>query len=311
MFCWLLLAYTTDNKERQVCLKTIKRIHVENDVIVYAYVFGPNPKSIVQRFQINVNGFIELESLHVTAKKQKYKKYVKSLADDVVASFVTQGIKIDGVVYYGHSSGIILGLWQGQKIFATVTDFVQIVLTPLQPTIVIFDSCYMATISALFELSTVKSLRYVLASPYYHGSFSILQTKAFGKIKNTEDIKCLHEITCEFQALKRPRYRCFLLIEVQKIPALVQKVRLAIETNQIIFDKNSVVNQKEDLYDLYSSAQTKVLKNQIQQVTALSCNVTKCHKIRGLTIDIELPGLHLKVYKNMLWFQTMQDLMYN
>jgi hypothetical protein len=310
MFCWLLLAYPTDLQERRICLNIIKSIRLENEVTIYAYIFGPNNNSVVQRFKIDVEGWTELNSFHVITEKQKYKKYLTTLADDVVNWFVKYGIKVNGVIYYGHSSGIILGLWHGQKILATVTDFVQTVLMPLQPNIMIFDSCYMATLSALFELSTVKSLRYVLASSYYHPGFSILQTKAFGKIKTTEDVKHLQEITCEFQALRGPRYRCLLLLDVQKIPALVKRVRLAAKNNELIFDKNSVVNKKEDLYDLYSSACEEGLKKQIQQVSQNTCNINNCHKIKGVTIDIELPALHLKIYKKMLWFQTMKNVMY-
>lgn len=310
MFNWLVIAYPTTIKEKNACLRTLGKICLQPKCVVFVFMFGPNLNSTIQMFQIDINGIqiLDFSSLTIT-KHNKYKKYHNVFAD-IVARFTTNSVQIHGVVYYGHSSGIILGLWKGQRILTTVTKFVEKILIPLQPTILIFDSCYMGTISALFELSIVKSLKSCLLSPYYHPGFSVLETKAFGKIKSIEDIQHLQEITCEFQALKKPRYRCLLLCDIKKIPALVEKLRIEIKNKQLIFDNNSVVNKKEDLYDLYSSAQTTSFKNQIQQVTILSCDVHRCYKIRGVTIDIVLPSSHLKIYQKMQWFQKMNDLMY-
>ena len=307
MFHWLLLAFVTDLQEKQTYLKTIKRIKVQTGVTIYAYVFGPNTNSSIQQFKIDATETKELEILHVETGTQKYNKYLKTLKNIISDLF----IKINGVIYYGHSGGIILGLWAGTKTFATVTDFVQTVLIPLQPTIVIFDSCYMGTISALYELSAVNSLEFTMASPYYHPGFSVLQTKAFGQIgTNKPLLQSLQDISCEFQQKKSPRYRCFLLFDMKKIPKLIRNVRLAIKHKKLVFNKESCVNKLEDLYDLHTSAQYMPLQSQIQEVTAHSCNLDKCYKIRGVTIDIALPALHLKVYKKMRWFKLMQDLMY-
>ncbi len=307
MFHWLVIAYPTTLKEKQICLKTLDAMCLQSECIVFVYMFGPNVNSPIQMFQIDTYGIHDLGNIsHPNKNEKKYKKY-DLIFSDIITKFYINKIPIHGVVYYGHSSGIILGLWKGQKILTTVARFVKKILIPLQPTILIFDSCYMGTISALYELSSVTSLRFVLASPHFHPAFSVLETKGFGKITNTKDIPHLQEITCEFQALKRPKYRCLLLCDIKKIPPLVEKLQLAIKSKQLIFDNNSVVNKKEDLYDLYSSAQTTVFKNQIRQVTGYSCNITNCHKIRGVTIDIVLPALHLQVYKKMMWFQKMKD----
>jgi hypothetical protein len=312
MFYWFVIAYVTTLKEKQSCLKTLSNISVPCETTIFALVFGPNTNSLIQLFQIDIDGICNIEIYHVNnhhPHQNMYKRY-DTVFNKIIHQFKLQKIKIDGVLYYGHSSGIILGLWQGQKIFTTVTRFVKNILIPLQPTILMFDSCYMGTLSALFELSVVKSLRYVIASSYYHPGFSILQTKAFSKIKNTNDIHQLHRITSEFQQRRGPRYSCLLLFEIQKIPALVAKIKVAVENHELIFDQDSVVNKMEDLYDLYTSAHEESLKKQIQEISKQSCSVNKCYKIRGVTIDIALPDRHIQVYKKMKWYCEMKSVMY-
>ncbi len=308
MFNWVVIAYPTTNKEKQICMKTLGKICLESDVNVFVFMFGPNVNSNIEMFQINIEGVHALGHLHSqNHNDDKYHKY-DVLFDEIIIKLKPYK-KIHGVVYYGHSSGIILGLWKGQKILTTVTTFVEKILIPLQPSILIFDSCYMGTISALFELSTVKSLQYVLASPYYHPGFSVLETISFGKMTGIDKI-LLQNITLEFQHLKGPRYRCFLLFEIRKIPKLVSSLFQAITNHELIFNNKSVVNKLEGLYDLYTSAQTSSLKKQILNVSMLSHGVNRCNKIKGITIDIALPGSHLTVYKEMLWFQKMEDIMY-
>ncbi len=313
MFHWLIIAYPTNIKEKKICLTTLDKINLQPGCICFVFIFGPNVNSSIQILKIDMNGIHELGNFAINTRHQnKYKKY-DTIFSDIITKFKKDNVQIHGVLYYGHSSGIILGLWKGQKILTTVSRFVKKILIPLQPTILIFDSCYMGTISALFELSIVKSLRFVLASPFYHPGFSVLQTISFGKIENAQE-KLLQTIlsciTLEFQNLKKPRYSCFLLFEMIYIPKLVEIVIVAIQKNQLIFDANSVVNKVEDLYDLYTSAQNSLLKKQIQKISILSRKVNKCHKVRGVTIDIALPSSHLHVYQKMLWFQKVKDIMY-
>jgi hypothetical protein len=309
MFRWFVIAFVTNAKEREICLKTLQKMVFGKNSLCYVCLIGPYINSEIKLFQIDSDGMHDLNFVvePITRFEDKYTVYLNVM--DQIVQFC-HNMNISGIVYYGHSSGIILGLWKGQKVLCSVTDFVYHLLIPLQPKILIFDSCYMGTLSSLYELSFVKSLKYVIASPYYHSCFSVLQTKAFTKINNTKYIDPLIEMTCEFQVRDGPRYSCLLVFEIQKIPTLVTAVKDAIQKNKFIFDSCSVINKKEDLYDLYSACKDPYLKKQIQNISELSCYINKCHKIRGVSMDVALPGDHLKIYKKMQWYVKMKNVMY-
>jgi len=311
-----MLAHFKNTKERNNCYKHLANVVLGPGVTVYAFLFGPNVNSPIQIRKINKDGQITLGNLpyQPPTDDNKYTRYIPTLRY-LVRRLKRNNIKIHGINYYGHSSGLELGTYYQNRIFCTTLNFVDVVVEPLQPRVVIFDSCYMGLLSALYELARVKSIFYVMASPTYHPSYSILETESFGKIGVESKEKSaiayhLHKVSCEFQMITRPSYRCFLVFNLRKIPRFVEHdLKAAIRNERLKFDKSSVVVQEDYMYDLYRSAKDQSFKNKIKAISYHACGTHKCKVVRGLSIDIRLPELHVPIYKKMRWYNVMKEVM--
>lgn len=310
-----MLAHFKNLKERKNCYKHLENVELGPGVTVYAFLFGPNVNSPIDAIKITAEGQESLGTLpyQKPSSDSMYEKYLNTLRY-LVRSLHRNGVTIHGINYYGHSSGLEMGsFFSKSRVLATTLHFVDVVLKPLQPKVLIFDSCYMGLISALYEISRVKSILYVMASPSYHPSFSILETKAFGKIgvygRDKASIAYyLHKASCEFQNITWPAYRCFLVFNIRKIPKFVEKdLRNAIRNEQLIFDDDTVVVKEDSMYDLYRSARDPELRKKIKQIGYHGCGASKCKIIRGMSIDIDLPELHVPIYQKMKWYNVMKD----
>lgn len=318
MFNWLMLAHFKNIKERNNCYKHLDNVTVQPGVTIYAFLFGPNTNSPIQMRKISSKGQEHYGDFpFIRGSNNKYERYVETLKH-LVKSIQSSNVKIHGVDYYGHSSGLELGTYYQNRIFCTTVNFVKHVLKPLRPKVVIFDSCYMGLISALYELSQVSSIQFVMASPSFHPSYSVLETKSFGKIgtgsralTKSSLSRHLRNVSCEFQQITFPSYRCFLVFDLQKIPAFVDSLKDAILKEQFKFDKNSVVVKEDSMYDLYKACTSPELKKKMNDICKHACGMHKCKYVRGMSIDIDLPELHVPIYKTMAWYGKMKDLLYN
>jgi hypothetical protein len=279
-------------------------------------MFGPYHNSPIHRKIITSDENIDLEpienifSFDTSVKNGIFETYGKYLdiLETIVVKLKMEKIKIHGVNYYGHSSGLELG--SRGRIFCST--YVAIVLKPLKPIIVCFDSCYMGQLSALYEISQVKSIQYVLASPSYHPSYSILETESFGKIGSGSTDKSImsrhiKNVSCEFQQLVKPSYRCFLVFDMDFIPELIERFIFAIKNNGVEFNKNSLVVKEDSMHDLWRATKDTVLKNIIEKTCKYACGLSKCKIVRGMTVDTRLPELRHKIYRHMIWSQYVEN----
>jgi len=316
MFNWLLIAHFTNEKERKNSEKDFSTTVVAKGVSIYVAMFGPNINSPVQMRKITSEGIFDIGILPFQhGSSNKYLHYLPTLRY-LVKGLTRNNIKIGGVIYYGHSLGINLGSFDSMRMFCTTSDFVETVLEKLKPKIMIFDSCYMGLISCMYEISRVRSIKYVMASPSYHPSYSVLNTKSFskmgtGSLSKATIVKHLRGISCEFQQLlKQTSYRCFLVFDMDKIPPFVKELKKGLLRGDFVFDKSSTVVKEDSMHDLYRAAQTPHLKKMIKDISKHACGLNKCKVVRGLSIDIDLPVMHVPIYKRMLWYGEMKDLLY-
>ncbi len=279
---------------------------------VYVAMYGPYITSPVQLAVITDKGVQyvgEMTGVHEQGSEY-YNKYVPKV-QRLVQSLKRKNIKIHGFDYYGHSAGPLIGDgWYHSKNFLTVTDLVRYVLQPLQPRVLIFDSCYMGVISALYELSQVKSIQWVMASPTYHPSYYVLETEAFGKVGTKSHDKAflgkqLRAISCAFQELTRPSYRCFILIDLQKIPALVRKLT-KLNHEDFVFTRETQLSRADAItHDLYQTVKDSNIKRMVKHISKDTCGLQKCKVAQGISFEKSFPDAHRGLYKSMQWYKAM------
>lgn len=316
MFNWLLIGHFTNDKERRNSAKDFSTTVVKKGVSIYVTIFGPNINSPVQMKRITSDGVEDIGVIPFQhGSGNKYLRYLPTLRY-LVRLLQRNKIKIGGVIYYGHSSGLNLGDYYHMRMFCTTSDFVETVLEKLKPKIMLFDSCYMGMISCIYEIARVRSIKYVMASPSFHPSFSVLNTESFsrigtGSVNKTTIERHLRGISCEFQQfMNQTSYRCFLVFEMDKIPRFVKELKKALIRGEFKFDRSTTVVKADSMHDLYKAARTSYMKNMIKDISKHACNLSKCKVVRGLSIDIALPEMHLPIYKKMLWYGEMKDLLY-
>jgi len=316
-FNWLMFAHFKNPKERENCFKHLKGTIVEPGVTVYVFMFGPYVNSPVHHVLVTSTGAQYLgviESLANVEGRGYYTKFVPKVKK-IVSSFVDRNIKIHGIDVYAHSSGLLIGGWYNYKHFLTVMDFTDHVLEPLKPLVVVFDSCYMGVVSALYEMSRVKSIKYVMASPTYHPSYSVLETDAFGKVGTLSHDKAtlskqLRQISCAFQNLTYPSYRCFLLIDLQKVPRFVKELK-KVGPSMLKFDKTTQLHKADPTtHDIWRASTHSHLRKMIKAVSRETCGLKHCKVARGISIEIEFPDAHRGLYKKTRWYKEMKGLLY-
>jgi len=312
-----MLAHFKNPKERDDCIKHLARTYVEKNNMVFVAMFGPYISSPVTLATVSKDGaeytgvMKEVTGIKGTGYYTKYVPKVKKL----VEALKNNNVKIHGVLYWGHSAGPSLGDgWYHTKTFLTIMDFTKYILKPLQPKVVIFDSCYMGVVSALYEMTEVKSILYVLASPTYHPSHSCLNTRDFGKIGTGSHDKAtlakqLKKVTCSFQELVSPAYRCFIMIDLQKVHKLVEELQnLAYDKDTAFaFVKDTQLSKADPVtHDLYRSVKDSHVKTLIKEISKDTCGLNKCKVARGVSIEKEFPDAHRGLYKSMKWYKKMK-----
>ena len=310
-FNWLMLAHFKNPAERDGCFKHLDGTRVEPGVTVYVAMFGPYITSPVHLAMVTKDGAEYMGIMRSSVQgKGYYNKYVPKVKK-LVQTFLDNKIKIHGVDFYGHSAGLLLGGYYNLKYFLTAPDLTEHVLRPLQPKVVTFDSCYMGVISALYEMSDVKSIQYVLASPTYHPSYSLLESEAFGKIGTGSHDKAtlakqLKAVTCSFQELTRPAYRCFILIDLQKIPKLVKKLS-KLTVDDFNFTNSTMLSKADKVtHDIYKSVKHPEIKKLVKEISKDTCGLKHCKVARGISIETEFPDAHRGLYKSMKWYKQMK-----
>lgn len=318
VFNWLMLAHFKNPKERDGCINHISGTIVQPGVTVFIGMFGPYINSPVNLYTVTSNGaeYVGImKELKSVQGKGYYNKYVPKV-QKLIKTFTDNKIKIHGVDFYGHSSGLLAGGYYNLKYFLTITDLVDHVFAPLQPKVVIFDSCYMGVMSALCEMADIKSIQWVLASPTYHPSFSVLETDAFGKVGTGSHDKAtlgkqLRKITCAFQDLTWPAYRCFVMIDLQKIPKLVKALKETVRLHGYdafkFVKETQLSNADKVTHDLYKSVKDPHIKKLIREISKETCGLKHCKVARGVSIEKEFPDAHRGLYKSLKWYKEMKE----
>lgn len=315
-FNWLMLAHFKVPKERDGCFKHLEGTRVNPGVKVYVAMFGPYTNSPSHLLEVTHEGVEYIgEMKYDKIGTGYYTKYLPRI-QKIVSTLKKNGIKIHGIDYYGHSGGLLLGDYYHERYFITIKDMVDHIFIPLQPLVVIFDSCYMGVISALYEMSRVKSIYWVMASPTYHPSYSVLETNAFGKVGTGKHDKLtlgkqLRGISCEFQKLTFPSYRCFILFDLSKIPAFVRELKRVGPLMLKFSGKTQLSRSDKVTHDLWRSAVDPHLKSMIKEVSKDTCGLQHCKVAQGMSIEIDFPDAHLGLFKSLEWYKEMKGLLYD
>ena len=321
MFNWLLVAYWHNLREKRAGIKDFKKYKPMYGQKMIIFCFGPYVSSAIEMYIVDNNGFQNLhsfESIPIIVKNEndftfnRYKNKVKHMMSKIKAL----KLEINGVFYYGHASSITIGAWYSTKIFLTVADFTTLILIPLQPIIIAWDACYMGLMSPVYEMCRVKSLKYVVASPISHPSTSILEMKSFKDVgnPNIQLEKTLYNITCEFQAMPKPSYRCLIVLELKKFQPLVKKLGVLLHPSKIdkyfdFVDKNQIDPDDNTTFDLYRSCIDHVLKKQIKNVHLHTCNIDACKTTKGISIDLYVPHKYRYAFKQMQWYKKLKNVL--
>lgn len=286
-FKWFLLAQVINQKEHDLFLQHIHNAKLHSNVVVEAYLIIKKNTKVVHSYTITCSG--------VTANVTSFTNS-KGLVSNI--KHVVENTKdVDGILYYGHSSGSIIGN-EEKYILMPFKEFVEVVVVPLQPRVVMFDSCLIGNLDSLYYLSRVKSIIWVMASPSYHPFLSVIQCPAFGLIGSDGKTKTklrrhLRHITSFFQRhASWPSYVCYLLIDLKLVPMIMSKLKEYLPI--LDFTKeNRLHSSDKETYDLISVIKdSKRLLNRNKasliaactKITESSCCINACQHSNGIAI---------------------------
>ena len=322
MFNWLFIAHWHNLREKRVGFKDLKKFRPLHGQKMYIFCFGPYVSSAVEMYIIDsIGGFQSMnyfESIPTSVHNEidhifnRYTNNVKHMMFKLEALH----IHFDGVFYYGHASSITTGAWYSKKVFLTIADFTTLIILPLQPTIIIWDACYMGLMSPIYEMCRVKSLRYAVASPISHPSLSVLEMKSFSDIGDPNKIleKILYNITCEYQARPKPMYKCLMVFDLKKVPPLIKKLKSCMHPFKLdkyfeFVDENLIDPDDNSTFDLYRSCKDPALKKQIEDIHIHSCNTDACRTTKGISIDLYVPRKYRYAFQQMQWYKKLKNVL--
>ena len=308
-----MLCHFKNNKEKALCERHIRNVRLNKGVIMYVAYFGPNKNSNVLVQKVTDDEIIDIHEWENKPSGGPYGMFTASVRR-LVNEILKCEIKIDGVLYYGHGSSYIFSGWTS-RIFLTLMDFNRLILEPLQPRIAIFDNCYTGLIASLTDLATVKSVQWVLASPHFHPTYSVLDTKTFGQIDNRHATKAvlgeqMQAISCDFQTFG-PKYSCLLLIDLKKIPKLVD---IIVKKGAAAFRftrESQLFYLNKGVHDIYLATQDQQIKAAVKDVVKHTCQARECTRhVNGPSMETVMPDKYKDVFKRTLWYKLTKDIFY-
>lgn len=317
MWNWLVIGHCINPTEKTKFQHHINLFasKVESNVGIYYCLNGKTSVSKADLY--HYDGAIKNHSLVLNVGKTPSSSIIEHHClhmQQIVTFIKTSNIPIHGIIYYGHGGGVMIGGWSKYN-FMTIIDFNKYVLEPLKPVTVLFDSCYMGISSAIYEIAVrVPNVKYILASPAYHPNMSVFDTKSICTINGSDTMnrlrKKLSGITCEFQSIKWPKYKCYVMYDTRYIVTFVEKLAAAVNKADMPvfkFDKYSLISKYDTVtHDLYRALQDPKLKEMCAFTAKNICNVEKCKVSRGLSIERVFPDSHIEHFKNLAWYKKLE-----
>jgi len=303
MFRWFLLSHHTDVAEKEKWMALTGKIirKLPDGVGVIELVIGPyrnsRPVFLVDGVKVELIQERTRKSFRALHDVQKAVKYVRG-----------QGLRVHGCVYSGHGGGVVFGPWSGRTQLCTVKEFNDSVLRELRPRVFLADSCYFGNMASLYEFSSVKSLQYVLGSPSFHPSSSILQTDAInqltdGNVSRERLWAAMKRAVRQFHNRPGPPYVCLMLFSmdaIRKLPGILLRSPLS-------FGKHTMVHRDDHmLHDIYTAAKPGEVRSRLKDCVHGTRRDGRCVRIKSLTMYTEIPKEHKDAFIDTRWYKEMK-----
>ena len=299
MNSWISLAHITDKFEDNDFKQDLDKMKKNLDNTTDVYIIRIYAKKIAK-------------IIHVTNKKITLLKTIHKKIDSTNAwclkmvDFVkTQAKNIIALNYYGHGGAVVIGPWK--KPFMSLVNFVKIWVQILKPKILCFDSCYMGSLSSLYEISF--HCKFVLASPSWHPYSSLTTLDSFGQLpnfKNKNEIQdYISKLSCEFNHLPRlPKYACLVAFNLTNLQKLVKNLKV------LKLNKSSrIIGAHDDQqYDL-NLAVPKHLKQITKEliISPPSCTKNCPKRIHGISVrEPDTDDIWHKYFIKMKWAKKLK-----
>lgn len=279
---WLIVAHITDSFEindfKKVFKKCQKQLSNNTDIYVI-YVYHKKQGKVIH---------ITHDSFDIL-KHFKQKTNSQTIWCNKMLNFVLKKTTPVAMSYYGHGGGLVVGPWSDP--WMTLKKFNHIFIKKVKPEILCFDSCYLGSIVALYEIAS--NVKYVLASPAWHPYTSISSLKLFGKLpeftsQNKHEVfkQYIINMSCEFSKVKnQPKYSCLVAFDISNLNKIIPQIK------KLEFKKDYNLQLHDpDNYDLLSSVESHIKKDLEDIVLSKEC-MSKCPiRIHGISVSHQPKG---------------------
>lgn len=279
---WLIVAHIIDSFEindfKKIFKKCQKQLSDNTDIYII-YVYKKKRGKVI----------------HITRDSYDILKYFKQKTNsqtvwcNKMLNFVLKKTTPIAMSYYGHGGGLVVGPWSNP--WMTLKKFNHIFIRKVKPEILCFDSCYLGSIVALYEIAS--NVKYVLASPSWHPYTSISSLKLFGKLpqftlQNKHKVfqQYIINMSCEFSKVKnQPKYSCLVAFDISNLNKIIPQIK------KLEFKKDHNLQLHDpDNYDLLSSVESHIKKDLEEIVLSKKC-MSKCPiRIRGISVTHQPKG---------------------
>lgn len=316
---WLIIAHSVDKEEYDLFKQQFIKAKKNLDDNTEMYIIHIYSKKICRIYHLTKHDDnftkdkfkCDKYTYQGTMRQKKWlgdmRKYVVKLAQETNSDII-------GILYYGHGGGGVLGSYS--DVLMGFSTFVEIFVVDIKPRILFLDSCYLGSITSLYELAPY--VKYVVGSPAWHAYKSLTSIKLFGKLpskNNDNDVfkKYIRNIVCIYNDFKDlPQYACSLAFDLTNMDTIVSKIKklyLTTENKIKIHKKDTTYNEK-DTYELEKAVE-KNIKKDIQSIVISTNNCKKnCPKtIQGISIyDVKKGDVWQSYFKKTRWGKMIKNI---
>jgi hypothetical protein len=306
---WLILVHSSNNKDYKHDTKVLNKINelLSDNVSVIVIWFGPTLVSHVQLLLLQKSGTRVLFTIPSNNHDQK-NNLIKMV--HVVKSL---GVPISALCVSAHAAGWLLGAWKRPKLpFLLTSDIVDIIIVPFNIRFVVYDSCYMSSISSLFEHPKDCI---IVASSAFHPYTSVMNIKPFGKLpvfSSKQDlINYAKKLCCSWHVIAKAKFKCLLVYD-NSLTFEIAKLLVQHKDDLIFNRKDTRIDKTEsNLHDVYSVA-TNVPEIQDLVLKQTSINCKKCinsvnSRIHGMSMEKYLPLKWSIQFQTTRWYKYLKE----
>ena len=306
---WLLYIHCPNGNDKKYGIRALKTMqkNLAKGNLVYVVWFGPTVLSECHLSVYSKDGHSEISR---ATNKNGIDDAVPNL-EKFMKILVSQKVKIDAICIWSHGAGYGCSPWSGwTRPLFQINDAIRIMVVPFNVKLVCFDACYQGGMSCLYELP--DSVVACLASPAFHPYYSVISTKAFGKLKRLEDkedvLRYARKINCEWHKNTKVSWKCLLVFDMDMIRHIGPLVKKHVA--DLVFDKMSQIDNKDaNLHDLFAAARNvPILQTLVVGSFQPSC--TKCInsctlRVRGPSVEAHTPRKWIKAFISTKWYKEV------